>query len=435
MTSTEDGSAVPEAAAADLPVLARPSEGIPEVVNTAGALAAAAAALANGAGPIAVDAERAQGFRYSSKSYLFQFRRAGSGTHIIDPVAFEDASGVAQLQPLIDALSGDEWIIHAASQDLPCLVEVGLRPQRLFDTELAGRLLGLPRVALGVLIERHFGVRLLKEHSAANWSERPIPHDWVNYAALDVELLVELRDVMADELEAAGKAGWAAEEFAALAVADWSPWVDPERWRRTSGMHGVRTQAGMAVVRELWTERDAIARRLDLAPGRLVSDRAITDVAGTVKGPRGTLPDGSSLRAIEGFRRRQAKRWELNWVAALDRVRAMPSTSYPPLRPRGDGPPPPRSWQHREPAAWARWNRVRPATNELAEQLQLPPENLIVPEHLRRLAWQPPDQISPETVDAALAALGARPWQREQVDRLLADLLAPREGDQAAHAG
>ena len=94
--------------------------------------------------------------------------------------------------------------------------ELGLYPSRLFDTELAGRLLGLPRVGLATLVETLLGYRMAKEHSAVDWSTRPLPAPWLEYAALDVEVLVELRDLLAAELVEAGKDGWAAEEFEAL---------------------------------------------------------------------------------------------------------------------------------------------------------------------------------------------------------------------------
>jgi ribonuclease D len=179
-----------------------PADGTPEVAETPQQLDATLAALVAGTGPLAVDAERAHGFRYTQRAYLLQLRRAGAGTHLIDPTAFDGTPALAELGA---ALADTEWIIHAASQDLPCLFEVGMTPSSLFDTELAARLLDYPRVALGTMLEELLGVRLLKEHSAADWSTRPLPAEWLTYAALDVELLVELRNVLAEQLVAAGK--------------------------------------------------------------------------------------------------------------------------------------------------------------------------------------------------------------------------------------
>jgi ribonuclease D len=395
---------------AELPVLAAPGEPLADVVTTPDALAAAIAQLRSGAGPVAVDAERAHGYRYSARAYLIQLRRAGSGTLLIDPIPFATDTAAADFSPLRAAIADEEWIIHAASQDLPCLVEIGMVPSALFDTELAGRLLGHPRVGLGALIEQYFGQRLLKEHSAADWSTRPLPREWLTYAALDVELLIELRARLLDELVMAGKDEWARQEFQWLterATVPTPPRVDP--WRRTSGIHAVRSPAGLAVVRELWETRDRIARSLDRAPGRILPDRAISALAAR------PTPDRAALRAVDGFRRRNAKRYEDDWLAALERARALSKAELPPLHVPTDGPPPPRSWEHRHPEAYGRYLALRAVTNELAERHNLPAENLLTPDLWRRLAWQPPDPLTRRDVDEFLVRLGARQWQRDLV--------------------
>lgn len=420
-----------------LPLLTTPADGIPAVVDTWDALAEVIEALGRGEGPIAVDTERAQSFRYSSKAYLIQLRRTRSGTHLIDPVAFEDMDGQPQFAALQEAMVDAEWVIHAASQDLPCLAMAGLVPRTVFDTELAARLLGLPRVGLGALIESEFEMQLLKEHSAANWSTRPIPEDWLAYAALDVELLVELRDRLEAQLREAGKLEWAHQEFAHGIVKALEPGPDKaDRWRRTTGLQQVRSRRGLALVRELWDERDLLAERHDLAPSKLVQDKAITELAALVKAPTsrggqaGPLPTRTELRQIEGFKRRNARRFESNWVAAIARVDELPERDLPPLKVAQSGPPNPRSWEGRDPAAWARWNRVRPATQQLAEELGMPPEQLIQPDALKRMAHTPPTPLTSETVDARLAELGVRPWQREHVLAALVEGLAEQAGDE-----
>src|SRR5690606_3538052 len=183
-------------------LLTEPRDGIPDVVDDGSALAEAVDAVRSGRGPVAIDAERASGYRYGQRAYLVQVRREGAGTWLIDPVPLEDLSGLGQ------ALDGTEWVLHAATQDLPCLAEVGLRPSNLFDTELGARLAGLPRVGLAAVVEHYLKVSLAKEHSAVDWSTRPLPEPWLRYAALDVELLVELREAVAEDLQQQGKLEW-----------------------------------------------------------------------------------------------------------------------------------------------------------------------------------------------------------------------------------
>ena len=386
-------------------LLTTPIEGVPSIVTSPEALQHTISALRAGSGPVAVDAERAHGFCYSQRAYLIQLRRAGSGTHLVDPIAFGQPAELSQLGV---AVSDAEWVIHAANQDLRCLFEVGMVPRTLFDTELAARLLGYPRVALGTMIEELLGVRLLKEHSASDWSHRPLPQEWLIYAALDVELLIELRSQLAARLVDAGKWPWAEQEFAALvASAGVSPEPRRDPWRRTSGIHHVHTRRGLAYVAELWYARDTIAQRLDKAPSRILPDTAITELASHKH------PDRAMLRKIPAFSRRQARRVEANWLEALDVVARMPEAALPPMHIPNDGPPQSRMWPAKNPGAAARLAAVREALLTIAERHQLPMENLITPDHLRRLAWRPPAPVTEESIDDALSSLGARPWQRE----------------------
>ncbi|MEV0199226.1 ribonuclease D [Nonomuraea sp. NPDC050691] len=394
--------------------LLEPREGIPPVVSDAATLEEVVAAFAAGTGPVAVDAERASGYRYGNRAYLVQLRRAGAGTALVDPIACPDLSG------LDEAVAGTEVVLHAASQDLPCLLEVGFRPRELFDTELAGRLLGYDRVGLGTMVETVLGLRLEKGHSAADWSTRPLPEDWLRYAALDVEVLVELRDRLHAELEEAGKLEWAREEFAAvLRTPPAVPRSDP--WRRTSGIHKVRNVRALAIVRELWTMRDRIARENDLAPGRVLPDSAI--VAAALDVPR----TKKALTEIAPFTGRSARRYMSEWLSAVSRARALPDTQLPQPSTPGDGPPPANRWPDRDPAAAKRLAAARAVVAALADEHRMPTENLLQPDAVRRLTWEPPKQITEESVAERLRELGAREWQLSLSARPLARSLARLE--------
>ena len=396
------------------PVLTTPAGGLPPVVDTEADYRRMLAKLADGEGPVALDTERAQGFRYSGKAYLIQLRRVGAGSFLLDPIAFEkEGEARADHSDLSEVLAGTEWILHAASQDLPCLAEVKLLPRRLFDTELAARLLGLPKVNLSALMEQSLGISLLKEHSAADWSRRPLPIEWLVYAALDVERLDDLRAWLIDELEAAGKTEWAYQEFAHLAAhAGDPPNGHAEPWRRTSGLHDVHSPLGLAVVRELWQIRDEIARANDRAPGRIVNDRSISAIAARIEKSKAALTR-AELRQERGFTMRFAARYERDWLETIAQALALPKAELPPRQARTIGPPPPRNWQNRWPDAFARWSRVRPALIERAEELRLPVENLISPDAVRRLLWDAPAIVDEAWLAERLTLLGARPWQRE----------------------
>ncbi|WP_347351059.1 HRDC domain-containing protein [Intrasporangium sp.] len=400
----------PAEPADELELLAAPADGVPDVVADEVALAEAADAVRSGHGPIGLDAERASGYRYGQHAYLVQLRRSGAGTWLVDPVACPD------LGVLDAAIADSEWILHAATQDLVCLAEVGLHPRVLFDTELGGRLAGRPRVGLGAMVEHYLGVRLAKEHSAVDWSSRPLPEPWLRYAALDVEVLGDLRDAVAEDLERQGKLAWAREEFEHL-LSFTGPELRVDPWRRTSGVHKVRSRRGLAIVRELWLDRDVIAQRRDVAPGRVLPDAAIAELA--AEHQRDTRPPrsvGSGQPRLARSIRRNAEVIVEGIAAAL----ALPDDELPPLNLPHVGPPPPRSWADRDPVAAARLGRSRELIGAVSAELAVPVENLLTPELLRRFLWEGPPAPSTEEVALALRAAGARRWQTTLTAPLIA---------------
>jgi ribonuclease D len=373
---------------------------VPErtVITTVDEFHDAVEKIALGTGPVAVDAERASGFRYSQRAYLIQLYRRGAGTFLFDPPA------IGEFAPLQSVIGDVEWVLHAASQDLPCLREVGLDPVRVFDTELAARLLGIPRVGLGTVVEELLGIHLAKEHSAADWSTRPLPPSWLEYAALDVELLLDLRDSMAVLLKQQGKEQIAVQEFAAVvAKEEKAPLAEP--WRRLSGIHALRADRHLAAARELWLARDELARETDTAPGRLVPDASLLVAAKALPASRREL---AALKQFSG----RASRSEIDrWWAAIER--ALTTDDIPVHRRPTDTLPPPRSWADKNPDADARLKNARTALGVVSEEQNIPLENLLTPDFLRRVAWNEPDPLTLDTVSEALRELGARPWQIE----------------------
>lgn len=404
--------------------LLQPADGTPQVIDTETAFKAALSSLSQGSGPFAVDAERASGFRYSARAYLIQIKRKDGGLHLIDPIPF--GPGHQLFSELNSLLNTDEVILHASTQDLPCLRELGINPIRLFDTELAGRIAGLPRVGLGPLLESLMGVVLAKEHSAADWSARPLPQEWLTYAALDVELLVELRDRMYSILEESKKLPWALEEFASILKAPPAPpRVDP--WRRTSGMHKIKRRDQLAVIKTLWMARDEVAARQDIAPGKLLNDSAIVELAIAI--PTNKKEFEKTLRPL-GLRARWMENLQL-WLDSIATAVSMPEEQWPAMRTNADTLPPIKLWRDKFPEKFAPLSHARAAIELLAQENQIPVENLITPEHVRRMCWKPPvgatTTLSISEVEKGLSELGARQWQIDLVAPALAAALLERE--------
>lgn len=404
--------------------LLQPQAGTPPVIDTEPAFEQAIRELSIGYGSFAVDAERASGFRYSARAYLIQIKRNGGGLHLIDPIPF--GPGHRLFNQLNDLLNSDEVILHASTQDLPCLRELGIKPQKLFDTELAGRIAGFPRVGLGPLLESLMGVSLAKEHSAADWSARPLPQEWLTYAALDVELLVELRDRMFEILKETKKLDWALEEFAAILQAPPAPTrVDP--WRRTSGMHKIKRRDQLAVVRALWAARDAIASEHDIAAGKLLNDSAIVELA--IAAPTNRKEFENCLRPL-GLRARWLENLQL-WLDSIATAAALPEAQWPQMRTNADTLPPIKLWRDKFPEKYAPLSHARAALELISAENNIPLENLITPEHVRRVCWSPPagstQTLSLTLVEEALKKLGARQWQIELVAPALASALLQSE--------
>jgi ribonuclease D len=402
-------------------LLTAPYEGLPELINSPELFDQMLAELAAGNGPFAVDAERASGYKYSARAYLIQIKRNGGGLHLIDPIPF--GIGNPQFAQLNDLLQGEEVILHASTQDLPCLREVGINPSRLFDTELAGRLIGLPRVGLGALVESLLDVALAKEHSAQDWSIRPLPEDWLNYAALDVELLIELRDEIEKLLIEKNKLKWAEQDFASILAAPPAPKrIDP--WRRTSGVHKLKKRSQLAVVKSLWEARDDLAAHLDISPGRILSDAAISTIALAA----GVTPL-TSKRELEKVLRPIGlrARWFENtprWLKAIDAALMLSEDEMPPLKSKSDSLPPIKVWRERFPEKFIPLSHARFNFTLKAEELELPVENLLTTELLRQVCWRLPD---PDEVEPLLLSMGARPWQVEIATPILVAALGEDE--------
>jgi ribonuclease D len=398
--------------------LLTPRVRVPELVADEASFLIALNQLLEGSGPIAVDAERASGYRYSQRAYLIQIYRRGGGLHLIDPIRVSDPVLWSRMDI---ALKECEWIIHASTQDLPCLRELGIFPEILFDTELGGRIAGCERVGLGPLCESLLDIQLAKEHSAVDWSTRPLHPDWLNYAALDVDVLIDLRDQVENLLQEQGKLEWARQDFVQI-LKNSPPPPRLEPWRRTSGMHKVRDRMTLAIVRALWSARDQFAREVDIAPGRIFNDEALLEIAS--KRPA-TIDE--FIKIIKR-RSRVASAPTTMWFVLLQETLQLLDSELPALRGLSVGLPPVKLWKDRNYLAHSRLSHARAVVIKRAEQLDMPVENLISPEVIRQLVWKnPPESGLDRYIEDLLAQNGARPWQIEQITPLLMEPMRATE--------
>lgn len=395
---------------AELPLLASPRTEV-FLVETAEELEEAVQTLAAANGPFAVDAERASGFKYSQRAYLVQIYRAGSPIYLIDPAAIAPDADPKPFAGLSELMKSEAWILHAASQDIPCLRELGLTATSLFDTELGSRIAGLDRVGLGAVTESLLGVRLAKEHSAVDWSTRPLANDWLNYAALDVDVLFDLWAAVEAVLIERNKLEWAKQEFAATLLAQPKP-AKVDKWRGMTGLHEVKDAKKLAIARELWSAREALAVKLDVSPGRLIPDSSIVNV---VKETPKSKPQLAGNRSFVG---RASRSYLDTWWKAIED--GLNSRDLPPIKVAATGMPNHRIWPTRFPDADRRLKIIRPLIADLGEKHGIPVENILTPDFLRNICFEPP-AFDIAAVASALRALGARDWQIELTGQLIVE--------------
>jgi ribonuclease D len=396
--------------------LTAPDGGTPKVIESEAEFLRAIKELEGGIGPIAIDAERASGFRYSPRAYLIQLNRRNGGLHLLDPIALQNSPHIKRLSELI---SKAESIIHASSQDLPCLRDFGIHPAKLFDTELGARIAGFSKVGLAPLCESLLEISLAKEHSAVDWSIRPLKSEWLDYAALDVAVLIDLRDKVEAALRDSNKLTWAEEEFAAaLKMELLKPRSEP--WRRTSGMHQIRSRFELALIRALWQARDEIAKEIDLAPGRLLNDAVIIELARNKPKLRKDLLE---LPIVKMRIRNEIQTSYIDrWLNVLNEAYQVPEENWPEMRARGDSLPAPKVWRDKFPIANAQLLHARSNLAEISKQFSIPQENLISPDTVKRIIFNsgkeasiPVSPTSRRELAEALRAMGARNWQVELV--------------------
>jgi ribonuclease D len=362
--------------------------------------------------PIALDAERASGFRYGQRAYLLQIAIEKSRIYLVDPVADYNQDLWSRF---LESVGDLPWIIHAASQDLPCLTELGLTPSRIIDTELAARLLGLPRVALGTLTEHYLKLKLAKEHSAVDWSERPLPDNWLNYAALDVDVLFELWSMIEKDLEISKKTAIVHAEFNHL-LTPVAKVAKIDKWRTMTGLHEVKDQRALTIAKHLWEAREALAIEKDVSPGRLVPDSSLVAVVKAIPKSR------SELSSMKSFAGRASRTFIDTWWEAVEL--GSNTKNLVDLRPKPTGIPNHRNWLQKFPDAHARLVASKELLVTVSTEMSIPQENILSPEALKQLCFEPPSPLTLSTLQDAMRARLVRQWQIDVVAAGLVNTLA-----------
>jgi ribonuclease D len=356
-------------------------------------------AALDGVQQVAIDAERASGFRYSQRAYLIQIAVRDLGIWLVDPVADLD------LTDLIAPLNSKTWLLHAATQDLPCLAELGFKPAGLIDTELTARIVGLERVGLGSVCESLLEIELAKEHSAADWSQRPLTQEMLDYAALDVDVMFELWEKLSELARETDKEAWLAEEFEHLLDFKPKPALE-EPWRGLPGISRIKDLAKLKIAASLHATRDAIAIEKDIAPGRLIPDRSI--MAAVNQAPKSR----SDLANNKEFQGRASRTLLSTWWEAIAKAQELEISLEP--AEKGNGIPNHKSWERRFPEAHHRLEVVRPLVLAMAAELKIPVENLLTPDYLRRVCFEPQQDVAKQ-----LSEYGARKWQIDLVTEVI----------------
>ena len=353
---------------------------------------------------IALDTEGDSLHHYPERLALVQIGLPDGRVWLVDPIAVTD---LAPLAPMFTA-PARTLVLHAGDNDLVHLKRrYGLTFASVFDTAIAARFLGGKALGLDVLLETHLAVTLPPSRQKDDWSRRPLDTAQLTYAAADVQHLFALRARLTEELQRAGRLSWVEEECAALAAqpAPERP-ADPDAWLGVKGARDLPAR-GLAVLRELFTLREELARAADRPPFKILGEDTLLRIAQA-------LPtDSAALGAISGVTPRVHGRWGTALLGAVQRGLALDEAELPviPRRPRPVIPG----------AMSRRIDKLRRWRTIAVEHIGLEP-GVVLPNRLITAVAA----AAPRTLDELEAVEGVRHWRVQTLGReLLAALAAP----------
>lgn len=346
---------------------------------------------------LAVDTESNSLYAYYEQVCLIQLSTRDQD-YIIDPLAIDDLRPLGELfaDPAI------EIVFHAAEYDVMTLKrDFDFAFTAIFDTMLAARICGWPMVGLGAILADQFGVRADKRFQRANWAARPLAADQLLYAQMDTHYLPALRDRLLAELTGQDRLEEAYETFAALSDLPPAEYhFDPEGYWRIHQAQELRRDQ-MALVRELYLLRDALARQYDCPPVKIFSDSVLVDLARIA--PR-RIDD---LVGVKGLGSRQIRQFGAQIVESIARGR------------RADPPRPPRRPAPPRPDVQARYKALHTWRKRQAAARGVESDVIVPRETLWALAQRSPTRL--EELDD-IPGLG--PWRRARYGSELLEVLA-----------
>ena len=344
---------------------------------------------------IAVDTEADSLHSYFDKVCLIQIS-AGGEDYIVDPLTKIDISRFGALlgnPEITKVFHGGDYDLRIMNRDFGFVVH------NLIDTSVCAQLLGYDAFGLAALLDRHFGVKLNKAHQRADWSMRPLPPDMLAYASLDTHHLIALADKLREELTALGRWEWAIEEFARMEniryrEAD----EEAETWRKLKNIGGLDRRS-LAAIRDLHQWRDALARKADRPPFKIIGNDSIIDIA---KEKPATVRE---LAAIKSVARYHADRYGRDIVNIIQKVVELDDAALP---------------EKNEPKAWirdraleTRIDRLKKVRDRFAADLKVDPAVLGARHVLAAIA-----------TTGTLDVPAMREWQKKVLGQALLDALA-----------
>jgi ribonuclease D len=347
---------------------------------------------------VAMDLEAAGFHRYSDRVCLLQVS-TGDQNFVVDTLAVNPSD------VLRDPLESPAVtiLLHGGDYDLRLLDrDLDLHPVKLFDTQTAAALLGEPSLGLAVLLKKYLDVHVSKKYQRADWAQRPLPDEMLDYATSDTRHLHELADLLAERLDAVGRRSWAEEESALMETLRWNADGDVDPVTKIKGVRNFELRE-VALIREAWLWRDEVARARDRAHFRVAGDPVLLEVV------RERPRDVSALARVSGFSPQLAERSGrklLDRLEQTDRLDDSELVGYP----RGPAGPRRPSPEVEEIA-----NRLKVIRNQAAEALGIARGVLMSNTVILEIA-----RIHPDSVEELAGIAGVRRWQSETLaDRFL----------------